>query len=96
MNVRWKRLDGIEFARYRGELVIINREGEVIRGLNANARFIWERLEDEPTLIELAQCVSQRFSLDPERAFADTRGFVAICRQAGLVQPMPDADGSEA
>lgn len=55
--------------------------------LNAVGRHIWELLAEDRSPDDIAAAVAARFAVDPERARADVRDFLADLDRKGLLEP---------
>jgi hypothetical protein len=74
----WQTLDG--------EAVLLDLEGRRVMGLNPVGSFVWELLDGQRTVEDLAAAVAARFGADPARAGQDVRAFLATLRERGLVE----------
>lgn len=68
------------------EVVVFDLDSQLVHGLDGVAAFVWQRLADEPTLVELTAAVVERFAVDEATATADLERFVAELGAAGLVE----------
>jgi hypothetical protein len=55
--------------------------------LNRTAACVWELLEQDRSLDELAAAVAERFDVGVEAARADVQAFVAEIAEMGLIEP---------
>jgi hypothetical protein len=67
-DVLWRRLES--------EIVILNGSSWEYLGLNAAGGLLWEQLQDEPTVAQLAQVLVDTYALPPELAHADVNAFI--------------------
>ncbi len=57
-----------------------------IYALDPVAAFVWEACDGQRSIDAIADLVTQEFEVDPARASADLRTFVAELAAAGLVE----------
>jgi hypothetical protein len=68
-------------------LVLDLRTGRYF-GMGEVGGFIWERLDGEQTLEEIARATAAHFAVEPSRAAADLLDFVAQLLGAGLAREL--------
>ena len=54
--------------------------------LNETAAFIWDLLEEDCTIEDLAAAIAERFEVTMEQAVSDVRSFVDKLDQNGLLE----------
>ena len=74
----------------RGRLADLQR----VYALNTVAEFIWEHLNGERSVAELARMVAAEFDVAPERAESDVAEFSELLSRHGLLRPVA-GDGAE-
>ena len=73
------------FQQVRGELILLDLNGEKYYGLNEVGGRIWELLDGAHTLTQIAQTVSSEFDATPSQVQDDLLALVESLREAGLV-----------
>lgn len=81
----YARVPGAQAGRFGEELVVLDGEGQVLRGLNRTAARTWELLDGRRSLAEVAQLLAPEFRVSPEVVLADLLPFVAALRDRRLV-----------
>src|SRR6266436_2309420 len=79
------RARGAESGRFGSETVLLDPEGQMMRGLNATGARVWELLDGARPLTEIARAVAADFGITHDRALADVLTFVAALEAKGLV-----------
>lgn len=59
-----------------GELIVLDRQKELIHQLNQTASYIWERCDGHSTVADIAHQLADEFSVSLETAEADTQRFI--------------------
>lgn len=81
----YKKKKETAWRRIGGETVIMDLDGMMIRGLNETAAFIWDQIDGQKKIIEIAELVSREFAINPEKALDDVIKFSAILTEKGLI-----------
>ncbi len=76
-HVAWQMVDG--------EAVILHISGQVLRGLNAVASYVWERIDGKQTIEKIAQEVSENFSRAEENVLEDVKIFLGELVKKNMV-----------
>ena len=79
--------EGLAWQEVAGELVVLDLDGMVLRGLNPSGARAWALLDGQRTLGEVAALLAARYSLPEERAFGDLVVFAADLMRRGLLVP---------
>jgi hypothetical protein len=77
-EVAWRLIDG--------EAVIITPSDSTMHSLNESGTRIWELINGNRTLGEVAEAVQVEFDVDADRARKDTLWFVECLAKKGLVE----------
>jgi hypothetical protein len=85
-----KRRPDLRARVFEGELVILDRERQLVHQLNQTASYIWHRCDGEHTVAAIATDVARDFDVDREAADRDVARAVRQLEAAGLVE-MPAA-----
>lgn len=67
-DVAWQMVDG--------EAVVLHISGQMLRGLNAVASHVWQRIDGNRTIEMIAQEISADFSRTEEEVFKDVKTFL--------------------
>ena len=68
-----------------GEMVLLNVEGKELFGLNRVGARVWELLDGNRTLEEIAEAIAKDFGVPRGRAEGDVRAFLAELLEAGAL-----------
>lgn len=85
-----RRRPDLRARAVEGELVILDRERQLVHQLNQTASYIWERCDGRHTVAAIATDVARDFDVDREAAARDVAHAVRQLEAAGLVA-MPAA-----
>jgi hypothetical protein len=72
-----------------GEAVILSMDTKVLRGLNPVGSRVWELIDGQRGLEEIAGIIVQEFDVPAEVAAQDVRDFIQELLDRGLVTPRP-------
>jgi len=70
-----------------GETVLLLPEQGKVRVINEVGAAIWELLDGQRSIRQVAAAISEHFDVDLHTAEADTLNFIAELAERGLVQP---------
>jgi len=70
-----------------GELMAITPEDSVLHRFNETGSFIWERLDGQQSLAEIAKLLTEEFEVPAAEAEADVAEFVGRMLQDKLIDP---------
>ena len=73
----WRNIDG--------RVVVIHPKMGEVHELNPVGSYLWEHLDGNCSLEQLAEDLAQNFEVDLEEALEDTRSFFALLAEHGLV-----------
>lgn len=79
------RRDGLSWREIEGEVVVLDLQSSNYLSLNATGSVLWQMLEGGATTEQLATALAEEFAIDRATAAADVEGFVATCREQGLL-----------
>ena len=79
-TMAWRVIDG--------EAVILSMETKVLRGLNPVGSRVWELIDGQRSVEEIAHVIVEEFDAAPREAAQDVRGFVQELLDKGLVIPV--------
>jgi pyrroloquinoline quinone biosynthesis protein D len=82
-----KLREGLAWQEVAGELVVLDLDGMVLRGLNPSGARAWALLDGRRTLGEVAALLATRYSLPAERALGDLVAFAGDLLRRGLLVP---------
>ena len=71
-----------------GEAVILSLDTKVLRGLNPVGSRIWELIDGQRSLEEIADIIVREFAVAPGEAAQDVRTFIEALLERGLVTPL--------
>ena len=70
-GLRLKRRMGVQSRLVEGEMVVLDREHDLIHQLNKTATFIWEHCEGQQSAAEIANAVCENFEVDEATAIRE-------------------------
>ncbi len=93
MNVAPRRRDDILTRQIAGETIVVPIRGKLadmqnIFAINVVAEFIWERMDGQRTLDQIAGEVAAHFEVDETQAQSDVAEFMAELSEAGLIEKL--------
>lgn len=68
-----------------GEMVILDTEGRVLRGLNATGGTAWKLADGSRTIADIARAIANETGADELRVQGDVVAFFEKLRAAGLL-----------
>lgn len=90
------KTSGSDTSQVGAELVILDAEGRVLRGLNPTGARIWQLIDGRRSLAQIAACVATEFEITADRALEDVAPFVAQLARKNLLRLdglIPDSAG---
>ena len=93
MNAAPRKRDDLLTRQIAGEAIVVPIRGKLadmqnIFAINIVAEFIWERMDGQRTLDQIAHEVSEHFEVGADQARSDVVEFVDELSQAGLIDKM--------
>jgi len=70
-----------------GETVIVDPDGEVIMGLNGTGGRVWDRLDGERSLGDIAGELAKDHGVDPDQVLGDVLAFAEQLIERNLASP---------
>ena len=70
-GLRLKRRNGVQSRLVEGELIVLDREHELIHQFNKTATFIWEHCDGQQSPAEIANAVCENFEVDEATAIKE-------------------------
>lgn len=84
-NQLLQRQEFIETAELDGEWVLLDLDSHSITKVNEMGGYIWELMENCPTISQLTDRIAAEFNADRLQVQADVEAFVAELIRVGLV-----------
>ncbi|MGC1107434.1 MAG: PqqD family protein [Candidatus Acidiferrales bacterium] len=75
----------LAWREIEGYVVVISPEDSIVHELNETASFIWKHADRGRNVTEIANLLSDEFSVDAAQAKADTEGLLAVFLEKGLL-----------
>jgi Coenzyme PQQ synthesis protein D (PqqD) len=69
-----------------GETLLADPDAARFQSLNSSGTILWDLLERQATLDDLASALVARYAIDRERALVDARAFVEELVRRGLAE----------
>jgi hypothetical protein len=79
------RRSGVRARAVDGEMLLLDRQQQLVHQLNSTASYIWERCDGGHTLMTIADELGQVFDVDSETVTRDVAAAVRQLETAGLV-----------
>ena len=70
-GLRLKRRTGVQSRLVEGELIVLDREHDLIHQLNMTATFIWEHCDGQQSAAEIANALCENFEIDEATAIKE-------------------------
>jgi hypothetical protein len=83
---RLRRRPDVKSRLVEGEIVILDREEELIHQLNKTASYIWEQCDGQHTACEIANYVSEAFEVDESTALSDVLETLKALQSLNLIE----------
>ncbi len=80
-----KRRDDLSACRVQQELLLLDTEFKQIHQLNETASFVWDRCEQVPDAVAIAQLLAQEFDVAEDVALNDVRQILRRLRELHLL-----------
>jgi hypothetical protein len=68
---RLKRRTGVQSRLVEGEMIVLDREHDLIHQLNKTATFIWEHCDGQQSAAEIANALCESFEVDEATALKE-------------------------
>jgi hypothetical protein len=82
-----KRRNDVNVRVVDGEVVILDRQADLIHQLNHTASYIWDRCDGRSTAAEIARQLAAVFNVDASTAIHDVATTVTQLYRLGLLEP---------
>ncbi len=86
---RWR--EGVSGQRFGSDFIVLDAEGNTLRGLNGTAIEIWELCDGTRTARALVEQVAHRHGWDVEQVLTDTLKFFSELTRLGLIDELEEA-----
>lgn len=90
-----RRRSGVRARAVDGEVLILDRQRQLVHQVNQTARFIWERCDGHHTLVHIADELAEAFDVEPVTAEHDVAATVRQLEAVGLVETRTGRAGTE-
>ena len=84
-GLRLKRRTGVQSRLVEGELIILDREHDLIHQFNKTATFIWEHCDGHQSAAEIANAVCENFDVDEPTAIKEVIETLEKLRDLELI-----------
>ncbi|HYV45372.1 MAG TPA: PqqD family protein [Myxococcaceae bacterium] len=81
-----ERSRGAEGLAVGGDFVILDGQGQMLRGLNGTGAAVWELIDGRRPLGEIASEVARRYQAPEARVLEDVVGFARALAARGLIR----------
>lgn len=86
---RWR--EGVSGQRFGADFIILDADGNTLRGLNGTAIEFWRLCDGTRTARVLVEQVARRRGWDVEQVLADTLKFFTELTRLGLIDELKEA-----
>jgi hypothetical protein len=83
-----RRRSDVSARLVEGEMVVLDRERDLVHQLNLTATFIWDRCDGQSTAQEIARQLINAFHVDPRTAEASVAAALQQFERLGLLVTM--------
>jgi hypothetical protein len=84
-ELRLRRRTGVQSRLVEGELIILDRDRDLIHQFNKTATFIWEHCDGHESAAEIANAVCENFEVDEPTAIKEVIETLERLRDLELV-----------
>ena len=84
-ELRLTRRTGVQSRLVEGELIILDRDRDLIHQLNKTATFIWEHCDGKQSAAEIANAVCENFEVDESTAIKEVIEMLERLRDLQLI-----------
>jgi pyrroloquinoline quinone biosynthesis protein D len=81
-----ERSRGAEGLSVGGDFVVLDGQGQMLRGLNATGAAVWELTDGRRTLDEIASEIARRYRAPQPRVLDDVVEFARMLAARGLIR----------
>jgi hypothetical protein len=83
---RPKRRADVNVRNVDGEVVVLDRQSDLIHQLNPTASYVWDRCDGQASVAEIAHQLAAMFEVDLNTAVQDVATTVMQLHRLGLLQ----------
>lgn len=84
-ELRLRRRKGVQSRLVEGELIILDRDRDLIHQFNKTATFIWEHCDGQQSAAEIANAVCENFEVDESTAIKEVIETLERLRDLQLI-----------
>ncbi len=84
-GLRMKRRTGVQSRLVEGELIVLDREHDLIHQFNKTATFIWEHCDGQQSAADIANAVCESFEVDEATATKEVIETLERLQNLGLI-----------
>jgi hypothetical protein len=84
-ELRLRRRTGVQSRLVEGELIILDRDRDLIHQFNKTATFIWEHCDGHESAAEIANAVCENFEVDEPTAIKEVIETLERLRDLELI-----------
>ena len=83
-----KRRVDVKVRMVDGEVVVLDRQSDLIHQLNHTASYIWDRCDGQSTVAEIANQLAAAFHVDAHTAVQDAVTTISQLHSLGLLEAL--------
>ena len=84
-GLRVKRRTGVQSRLVEGEMIVLDRQQDLIHQFNRTATFIWDHCDGQQSASEIADAVCENFEVDQATAIKEVIETLERLQNLGLV-----------
>jgi hypothetical protein len=88
-----KRRVDVNVRMVDGEVVVLDRQSDLIHQLNHTASYIWDRCDGQSTMAEIANRLAAAFHVDADTAVQDVATTIRQLHSLGLLESLRNLPG---
>ena len=85
---KFKRAPDCAFREIEGEVFVVSSKTAGVHLLNSVATFIWNLLDGEKTMNEIAGAVTEEFDVNGDEARRDAKEFIEEIIKSGIIHEL--------
>jgi pyrroloquinoline quinone biosynthesis protein D len=82
--------EGVSGQRFGADYIVLDADGNTLRGLNGTAIRIWELCDGKRTARAVAEQVASEFTADARQVLTDTLRFLTELARLGLIDELQE------
>jgi len=93
-NMRYHKRSDVVVQGVEGEVLLLDMKGNKLHQLNQTATLLWDAMDGEMSVADLAALLVDKFGIDEAQALNDVSRTMEVLREAGLVEKVSAGEDS--